>query len=236
MYSIFETCSLSVFYGSRAAVSELNLKLEKGHSLGILGLNGAGKTSTIRALLGMIPFTGKVNILEKKPGSPSVFGKLGFAPEEGVPPEFLTGEEYLSFVASLKVAPKSERKKAVSDLLDWFELDKEKYIREYSKGMRRRIVLAQAFLGQPELLILDEPLNGLDPIMIIKLRERLQLFRKDGGSILYSSHILSEVEKTCTDIAILHEGHLKYSEKLEVLISEFSNVERAFTKFVGATG
>src|SRR5262249_36960575 len=100
--------------------------------------------------------------------------------------------------------------------------------RQYSKGMRRRLVLAQAFLAEPELLILDEPLNGLDPLVIIKLRERLIAYRERGGSILYSSHILTEVEKSCSDVAILHEGKLVMMAPVPQIIAEFGSVEAAF--------
>jgi ABC-type multidrug transport system ATPase subunit len=226
---IFQIEGLQVNYGFRTAVDSLSLSLQRGMSLGLLGLNGAGKTSTIAALLGMLrPRRGTVRLFGEKPGSPRLFSRLGFAPEEAVPPEFLSGEEYLSFVGELRVKNSVERKKQVSALLQWFELDPAKRIRQYSKGMRRRLILAQAFLGNPDLLILDEPLNGLDPLIIIKLRERLEAYRASGGTVLYSSHILNEVEKSCSDIAILFQGKLILNAPVPDLVRDYGSVESAF--------
>lgn len=229
---VFEIQDMKISYGFRTAVENLNLRLEAGQSLGLLGANGAGKTSTIKALLGMVRLRqGKVQILGERPGLTRVFSKIGFAPEDGIPADFLTGQEYLQFVGRLKISSAQERKEQIAELLDWFELTPTKYIKEYSKGMKRRIVLAQALLGNPSLLILDEPLNGLDPIMIIKLRERLDKYRKMGGTMLYSSHILSEIEKSCTEIAILCEGELTYQKDTDSVIREHQSVENAFSQF-----
>jgi ABC-2 type transport system ATP-binding protein len=205
-----------------------------GESVGLLGANGAGKSSTLKALLGMLrPSGGEIKILGGKPGSFSNFEKLGFAPEEGVPPDYLSGKEYLSFVSRLKKPSKREHSEEVEELLSWFELDPRKPIREYSKGMKRRITLAQAFLGEPDLVVLDEPLNGLDPLMIVKLRNRLNEKRNKGMGLLYSSHILSEVEKCCSRAIILNEGKLVLDAPLEAIQSEYGSIENAFAKTVG---
>lgn len=228
MEKIFDIQDLLVTYGFRNAVDGVSLSLERGRSLGLLGLNGAGKTSTIRSLLGMLrPKRGAVSLFGKKPG-PALFRRLGFAPEEAVPPEYLNGREYLNFIAELRLANRASRRQEVDELLSWFDLDPAKRVRNYSKGMRRRLILAQAFLGSPELLILDEPLNGLDPLIIIKLRERLVAYREKGGSILYSSHILTEVEKSCSDVAILHAGKLVAAAPVAAVVAEFGSVEAAF--------
>lgn len=233
--TIFQIENLKVNYGFRTAVEGLSLRLERGSSLGLLGLNGAGKTSTIRALLGMLRIrNGKVKIFGGKPGNIEGFGKIGFAPEEGQPPEYLNGEEYLSFVGGFRMQNATERRDAIRELLTFFELDLKKRISQYSKGMKRRIILAQALLGSPELLILDEPLNGLDPLLIMKLRERLDACRRSGGTILFSSHILTEVERTCSEVAILHKGKLACWEKVADLRKEFGSVEKAFLSKVGA--
>jgi ABC-2 type transport system ATP-binding protein len=120
-----------------------------------------------------------------------------------------------------------------NELLSWFELDPRKPIREYSKGMKRRITLAQAFLGEPDLVILDEPLNGLDPLVIVKLRNRLNEKRNKGTGLLYSSHILSEVEKCCSRAIILNEGKLVLDAPLDAIQSEYGSIENAFAKTVG---
>jgi len=231
---VFEVEDLQVRYGFKTAVDGISLRLKPGECLGLLGANGAGKTSTVKALLGMLkPSRGKVTVWGRPPGDPKGFLKMGFAPEDAVPPEYLTAEEYLGFVGSLRRHKKAERKIAIQDSLTWFDLQPKKKIRDYSKGMKRRLILAQAFLFEPPLLILDEPLNGLDPLVIMKMRERLDAYRKNGGAVLYSSHILAEVEKTCTSIVILSQGKVVYSADLETLKKEFPSVEAAFAAKAG---
>ncbi|MFM8269808.1 MAG: ABC transporter ATP-binding protein [Pseudomonadota bacterium] len=213
---------------------DISFSIDAGESVGLLGANGAGKSSTLKAILGMLrPITGEIQTLGASPGSLISFEKLGFAPEEGVPPDYLTGKEYLGFVSALKNSPQGGQDPQVDELLSWFELDPNKPIREYSKGMKRRIVLAQSFLGGPQLIILDEPLNGLDPLMIIKLRTRLNETREKGTALLYSSHILSEVEKCCSRVLILKEGKLVLDASISAITDEFGSVENAFAKKVG---
>jgi len=231
----FEMSGVRIQYGVRCAVEDLSLSLKQGGALGLLGLNGAGKTSTIRALMGMLrPSRGTVTVFGGTPGNPKIFRKIGFAPETAFPPEYLTAREYLSFVASFRLGDRIARKREVAESLEFFELSPAKKIREYSKGMVKRLILAQAFLGSPEMLVLDEPLNGLDPLVIIKLRQKLDQYRGRGGAVLYSSHILAEVEKTCTDIAILSQGKLVCRAPLAEVLSEHGSVENAFAAKVGA--
>lgn len=215
----------------------IQLSLKEGECLGLLGANGAGKTSTVKALLGMLkPTSGQVTVWGRKAGDPKALMKLGFAPEDAVPPEYLTAEEYLGFVGAIRKKKRIERIAAANELLSWFDLNPKKKIRDYSKGMKRRLILAQAFLCEPPLLILDEPLNGLDPLVIMKLRDRLDAYRKKGGAILYSSHILAEVEKTCTSVAILSQGKLVYGASIEKLKGEYPSVEAAFAAKAGGQG
>jgi len=231
--SLIEVTQLEMRYGLTRAVQGTSFSIGPGESVGLLGLNGAGKTSTLKALLGLYPVSkGSVTVFGHGPGSVAALKKIGFAPEDGCPPDYLTGQEYLQFVASLKfrshtVAPE------VSELLNYFELDPKKSVRDYSKGMRRRLILAQALMARPELVILDEPLNGLDPLMIIKLRERLNQTTQQGSALLYSSHILSEVEKCCNRVIIMKEGRIVLDQSLEKLIQEFGSVENAFSRSVG---
>jgi len=232
--TIFQMSGVGIAYSFRNAVEDLTLDLQKGGSLGLLGLNGAGKTSTIRSLLGMIkPKRGTISILGDKPGRVRNYYRIGFAPEDGLPPEYLTGEEYLNFVGALKIRSRVDRKRDVKALLDWFELSPKKRIGDYSKGMQRKLILAQSLLGNPEFLILDEPLNGLDPLFILRLRQKLEDYLKAGGTYLLSSHILAEVEKTCHEVAILHEGKLVSRDTVENLAKEFGSVENAFAKKIG---
>jgi ABC-2 type transport system ATP-binding protein len=231
---ILKISDLEIRYGFRAAVEGVSLDLRRGECLGLLGVNGAGKTSTLAAVLGMLrPRRGEVSVFGGKPGTPAAFRRTGFAPEDGVPPEYLSAVEYLSFVAGLKIRDRQERRRVVPNLLDLFELPGSKKIREFSKGMKKRIVLAQAFLGSPDLLILDEPLNGLDPLIIIKLRELIDQHLKRGAAIVYSSHILTEVEKSCTRLSLLKQGKLIYSAPVDETVKEFGSVEGAFAAKAG---
>jgi ABC-2 type transport system ATP-binding protein len=226
---VFSLKNVSVNYGFSKAIESVSFELKKGQALGLIGANGAGKTSSIRALLGMLKIKqGEINILGEKKCTPDVLKKLGFAPEEATPPEYLTAKEYLEFLAKLKTDDPSQNRNQIEEFLNWFELDPNKLVRKYSKGMKRRLVLAQAFLGKPELIILDEPLNGLDPLMIQKLREKLKDYRTQGTSILYSSHILSELENTCTDVVMMHRGSVILKDTVQNLVKEYGGVEKAF--------
>lgn len=232
--SVFKIKGLCVRYGRNVAVHSLDLELKQGEALGLLGANGAGKTSTLRSLMGMMrPAAGEVQVLGGQPGSVQVLSAIGFAPEEAIPPERVSGQEYLEFIASLRCADPKRRKEECASLLEEFDLVPHKRVRDYSKGMKRRLVLAQAFLGSPQLLILDEPLNGLDPLIIVKLRQRLEKYRANGGSLLYSSHILAEVEKTCSQIAILNQGKLVLESSVGACVSQYGSVEAAFESVAG---
>ncbi|MEZ4750774.1 MAG: ABC transporter ATP-binding protein [Bdellovibrionota bacterium] len=233
---IFKIDDVTIAYGWRkfVAVESLTLRLEKGGSLALLGLNGAGKTSTIRLLMGMVrPQIGQVEIFGSRPGELKALARIGFAPEDATPPEYLKGEEYLDFVASFRIKGKTARSKAVSEQMQWFEMPSNRRIRDYSKGMRRKLILAQALIGDPEMLILDEPLNGLDPLFIMKLRERVEAYLKNGGSLLLSSHILAEVEKVCTSVAIIREGKVAYTGSSASAVQQYGSIEKAFAHFVG---
>jgi ABC-2 type transport system ATP-binding protein len=222
--------SLTVKYGSHTAVEGLGFEVNRGESLGLLGINGAGKTSTIRAVLGMLSYVGDISVFGEPVSGWKIFKRLGFAPEEALPPDYLNGNEYLKFVAGFRISDRLKRQEEVKRLLDIFELSPTKKIRDYSKGMKRKIVLAQAFLANPDFLILDEPLNGLDPIMIMKLREVIASYRAQGGTVLYCSHILAEVEKSCSHVVVLKRGKLVLNEAVSAVVQRFGSVEKAFAE------
>jgi len=232
---IFLECKdLEIRYGLRKVVDGLSFSLKNEEALAIIGKNGAGKTSTLKALIGYLPFRkGSIQLLGLKPGDWRGFKDLGFAPESGAPPDYLRASEYLIFLSKLKGFSSSQAKMISEELISVFELDPQKKIRECSKGMKRRLVLAQAFVGRPRIVILDEPLNGLDPLMIIKLREWLIQYRKQGASLIYSSHILSEVEKCCDRVLILNEGQSLLCDSIEQVRAQFGSIEEAFYKKVG---
>lgn len=233
MQNLVEIKGLEVRYGLKKAVDGLSLSIQPGETIGLLGVNGAGKSSTLKAILGMLkPSGGEISLFSLKPGKTETLEKLGFAPEEGSPPDYLSGREYLTFLASFRFKKGLPLSQEVEEILTWFEIDPQKRIREYSKGMKRRLVLAQAFIGDPSLIVLDEPLNGLDPLMIVKLRERINQKKNPERALIYSSHILSEVEKCCTRVVILSNGKVVLDASLEKVVSEFGSIEKAFSEKV----
>ncbi len=231
---VVELKDITVNYGFYRAIDSVSFNLLPGMALGLIGANGAGKTTSIRAILGMLKIKkGQVTLFGESRCTSKTFHRIGFAPEEATPPEYLNAREYLTFLSKLKKQDISEMKRQVEDFLTWFDLDPNKPVRKYSKGMRRRLVLAQAFVGRPELIILDEPLNGLDPLMIQKLRTKLVEYRQKGASIIYSSHILSELETTCSDVVMMHKGKVVLRESIPNLIQKYGSVEKAFSSNVG---
>ena len=223
--------NLDYSVGSKDILNHVTLQLVSGKTLGLLGLNGAGKTSLIQIILGLSKPNGGSALLFGTPTQlRKCFSRVGYAPEEPSFPDFLTVGEYLEFVAAVRIPKKADRKAAVAGELGRFELEGKKRIRDLSKGMRRKLSLAQAFIGKPELMILDEPLTGLDPIAIVKLREIILQAKGEGISFLVSSHILSEVEKVCDEIAVLKQGKLMLFSDLASLNAQGKTVESAFTE------
>jgi ABC-2 type transport system ATP-binding protein len=223
--------NLAYSIGSKEILKGITLDLKAGSTLGLLGLNGAGKTSLIQIILGLSnPKSGTALIF----GIPTVhrrcFGRVGYAPEEPSFPDFLTVGEYLGFVAAVRIKQKSLRKEAIANELAEFELESKKRVKDLSKGMRRKLSLAQAFIGNPELMILDEPLTGLDPLAIIKLREIILRAKVRNVSFLVSSHILSEIEKICDDVAIIKQGQLELFASMSSLVAQGKNIEGVFTE------
>lgn len=234
MPKILECQNIEVRYGLKKAVKSISFVVERGQSVALVGKNGAGKTSTLKALIGYVPLRrGNIQILGRSPSDYRIFETLGFAPETGTPPEYLSAAEYLKFIAKLKLIPRTENLETISELLSVFDLEPEKKIREYSKGMKRRLVLAQAFVGMPALVILDEPLNGLDPVMIIRLRDWVNQCRKRGMTVIYSSHILSEVEKCCDRLILIHQGEVLVDQLIDEIKAENGGVEQLFYEKVG---
>ena len=217
---IIETIHLTKHYGTQKSVSDLNIHVKKGRIYGLLGRNGAGKTTTMKMLLGLTPPTsGEIKIWEtplqgneKKllPRIGSLIESPGFYPN-------LTATENLHIFATLRGVP---NRHAIKDALDFVGLPykDKKLFSQYSLGMKQRLAIALAIMHDPELLILDEPINGLDPIGIAEVRSFLrQLCREKGKTILISSHILSEISLLADDIGIIDHGVLLEEESLSVL-------------------
>ena len=192
------------------ALDSLNLTIQRGEVFGLLGPNGSGKSTTIKLLLGLIfPTRGSAHILGQPAGSTIINERIGFLPEESYLYRFLNGEETLKFYGRLFKIPSKELKRRVPELLDIVGLDqksRKRKLREYSKGMARRIGLAQALINNPDLILLDEPTTGLDPIGTREMKDLILSLKKQGKTVLLCSHLLADVQDVCDRIIILFRG------------------------------
>lgn len=224
---MIEVRNLVKKYGNHLAVDHLNFTVESGQIYGFLGPNGAGKSTTMNIMTGYLGATeGEVlinghNILDE-PEAAKHF--IGYLPE--MPPLYVDMKvrEYLTFVAELKKIPKAEREEQIDKVIHMVQLEdvEERLIRNLSKGYKQRVGLAQAILGFPEIIILDEPTVGLDPKQIIEIRQLIRELAKEHTVIL-SSHILAEIQEVCDYIMIISKGHLVASDTPENLEKVLSN-------------
>jgi len=194
-----------------AAVSGISLALERGEIFGLLGPNGAGKTSTIKIVLGLSrPTSGTVRLDGRDPRDPEARRRLGYLPENPCFYDHLTALEYLDLAGSLFGLDRSERNGRATELLERLGLaaHARKPLRTFSKGMTQRLGMAQALLNRPALLILDEPMSGLDPIGRAEVKRLLREERARGATVLLSSHVLAETEALCDRVGILAKGRL----------------------------
>lgn len=219
---MIEVKNLVKHYGSTAAVDDLSFTVEEGQIYGFLGPNGAGKSTTMNIMTGYIaPTSGEVLInghsILDEPETARMY--IGYLPE--VPPVYpdMTVEEYLQFAAGLKKLPKKNRPNMIQEVMQLTDIAtmKNRLIRNLSKGYRQRVGLAQAILGYPEIIILDEPMVGLDPKQIIEIRELIRSLAK-RHTIILSSHILSEISAICDHIMIIAHGKLVASDTPERLM------------------
>src|SRR5438477_2653338 len=195
------------------ALDDLNLTINRGEVFGLLGPNGSGKATTIKLLLGLIfPTRGSATILGERAGSTTINARIGFLPEESYLYRFLNGEETLKFYGRLFKIPSKELKRRVPELLDIVGLDeksRKRKLREYSKGMARRIGLAQALINNPDLILLDEPTTGLDPIGTREMKDLILSLKQQGKTVLLCSHLLADVQDVCDRITILFKGKMQ---------------------------
>ncbi len=193
------------------AVQDLSLEVRRGEIFGLLGPNGAGKTTAIKMLLGFVrPTSGAAWVGGAPAGSIAARRKLGYLPENPALYEFLRGDEYLRFAGKLAGLSSAEASKQADALLEKVGLTgrADRPIRRFSKGMVQRLGLAQALVGNPETVILDEPMSGLDPIGRKDVRDLILALRAEGRTVLFSTHILSDVEAICDRVGIVVEGKL----------------------------
>ncbi|HEY8950939.1 MAG TPA: ABC transporter ATP-binding protein [Candidatus Dormibacteraeota bacterium] len=202
--------ALSKAYGKRLAVDHLDLQVDRGELFGFLGPNGAGKTTTIRMALGLIaPTNGSVEILglEVRHNRSKVLPRVGALVESPALYGYLSGRNNLRAFGDLLGGVPAKRIDEVLDIVSLTGRDKDK-VKTYSMGMKQRLGLAVALLNDPDLLILDEPANGLDPAGIVEMRDLLRALAAEGKTVFVSSHVLSEVQQICTRVAIINHGKL----------------------------
>ena len=196
------------------AVRGISLEVAKGDIFGFLGPNGAGKTTTIKMCMDLIrPSAGTISLFGASPGSLAARQRIGFLPEQPYFYDYLKPAELLDFFARLYGVPRAVRRKRIDELLELvgLGLTKDRTLRRFSKGMVQRVGLAQALIGDPDLIVLDEPLSGLDPIGRKELKDIILGLKRQGKTVFFSSHILSDIELLCDRIAIIDKGKLKYS-------------------------
>ena len=214
---VISTQALTRRYGTRTVVDGLDLQVPAQTITGFLGPNGAGKTTTISLLLGLLkPNGGSCEVLGHPPGHPAALAQLGAMVEAPSLYDHLTGRENLEITRLMRAAPRQE----VDRVLGLVDLSRDagRPVREYSLGMRQRLGVALALMGQPRLLILDEPTNGLDPAGIQDMRELIRgLPGETGASIFLSSHLLAEVEQVAGNLVVIHRGRLRYQGPTEGL-------------------
>jgi ABC-2 type transport system ATP-binding protein len=219
------------------AVDGVTFELQPGQAFGLLGPNGSGKTSVVKMIAGLLrPDEGKISLFGSEPGNPAARAQLGFSPEDPDFPKFLRASEVLDYFASLLGLNAEERKRRIPETLAFAGLDKEKrQVRQYSKGMKQRLGIAQAILGRPKLLILDEPTADLDPLGRRDVRALIESLKSSGVAILLNSHLLSEVELVCDTVAILAKGRVLKEGTMAEVVPEGRTLEEVFVELVEAS-
>ena len=208
--------------GKVTALNQVTLFVDTGHIFGLLGPNGAGKTTLIKILLGILyPTSGMAKVFDQPINTIAVKEKIGYLPENHRYPEFLKGGEVLDYFARLSGVEKQRREANKKRLLKLVNMEKWQHtkLKKYSKGMLQRLGLAQAMMNDPDLLFLDEPTDGVDPIGRKEIRDILHRLQSEGKTIFLNSHLLSEVETTCDQVAILDRGKLLRTGTVEELTS-----------------
>lgn len=223
-------------YGRQPVLRELDLDIDAGVSFGLVGINGAGKTTLIKCMLDFCNIdAGAIAIFGKRHTASDARARLAFLPERFMPPYFLTGRDFLNYTLSLDA--RSANEDAIRAMFDALDLDQaalDKPVRSYSKGMTQKLGLAACLLADPELLILDEPMSGLDPLARARVKDLLRRLRAQGRTLFFTSHALSDVEEICERMVVLHQGGLRYCGEPRGLVQTYKaqTMEQAFLKCI----
>jgi ABC-2 type transport system ATP-binding protein len=225
-------------FAAKVVLDDVSFSLKQGEILGLIGLNGAGKTTLVKILLSLLrPDSGEVKLFGQNPAATSARQQLVYLPEKLNPPANLRGREYIKFVLSaygqkLDMDALSVAARALSFAPE----DLPRMIRNYSKGMGQKLGLISAFLTDTPLLVLDEPMSGLDPQARVAVKNAMRSAQKQGRTLFFSSHILADIEEICDRIAILHEGRLLFIGTPQDFMAQHQNqtLEHAFLSIIGA--
>src|ERR1041385_7481374 len=209
------------------ALDDLSLSIDHGQIFGFLGANGAGKTTTLKLLMRLIfPTTGSARILGHDIQDVSMHQRIGYLPENPYFYDYLTAREFLDYCGEIFGLRAAERKKRTADLLARVKLDEKRWdsqLRKFSKGMLQRVGLAQSLVNDPEIVFLDEPMSGLDPVGRREVRDLIGSLRAEGKTVFMCSHILSDIEVLCDNVAIVKNGRLAHAGSLNELRSRETN-------------
>lgn len=237
MSAVIETKELSKVYKDfwgrprHKGLDRLSISIEPGEVFGLLGPNGSGKTTTFKLLLGLIfPSSGEARLLGKPPTDVGVKARLGFLPEETYLYRWLNADETLDFFGRLFNLDRPTRKKRADELIERFGLAhaRKRQIREYSKGMTRRVGFAQCLMNDPEIVIMDEPTSGLDPISSRQIKDLILDLKSRGKTVLLSSHLLADVQTVCDRICILHQGETKVYGSVKDILERRDSLSLTF--------
>jgi ABC-2 type transport system ATP-binding protein len=235
MKNVIEMKNLTKNFGELKAVNNLSFSIKEGELFGLRGPNGSGKTTTVKLLTGQIkPTKGNATVLGinvlKDPVK--VREMVGIIPEQETPPSFLTSEEYLHFVGKIRNLDKIEERS--NNWFEFLEFEDQKNVlcKDLSRGTRQKLMFAQAFLHEPKIAFIDEPLINLDPIIQRKVKDYLQDFVKNSGTLFFSTHVLEIAEEICTRIGIIDKGALIYEGPIKDLKKIGQKLEDFFLKHV----
>ena len=227
--------SVSKKFSSLTAVDNVSYTIQKGEFFALLGPNGAGKTTIVRMLLDFIkPSSGSITINGQPASDPASRNNVGYIAEHHMIPPYLSGFEFLARHASLIGLSGKHAEKEVDRVLEIVAMKgpERKKSATYSRGMKQRIGLGAALLGNPTVLILDEPITGLDPIGIRDVRKILENLRGKGVTVILNSHLLSEVEKTCETAAIIYKGKILIKDNITAIVKDHESLEDVFIRYI----
>jgi ABC-2 type transport system ATP-binding protein len=236
---MLEARLLTKFFHRKPVVKEVSFSIRRNDIVGYLGPNGAGKSTTVKMLVGLLrPSSGEI-LFEGNPVEKQVIEyktRLGYVPEEALLYSHLSGREYLLLAGRLRSIPEKELNLKIDELLRLFSLSVQKHapISSYSKGMKQKIMMIAALLHNPDILIFDEPLSGLDVSSILIVRNLLKSLAAQGKAVLYSSHVLEIVEKICSRVLVIHNGDLVADDSIENLrnLMRLPSLEDIFMQLV----